>query len=91
MENKMSGIIRPIKEREMGHIVKTDDGMYHYVDSAFTPDHGYETMSFLWDEEKQEVFSWGEEYAAWYGSPEEMENGHSYACTHLEECLESYS
>ena len=87
----MSEIVKHANSgRELSHIVKTDTGVYYYVDSNDTPDAGYETMAFLYDEEKDEVAYWSESYAAWYKTYEQMEEGHFYACNHLEEMLKDW-
>ena len=84
----MSKIIREVKDRELGHIVQTNDGRLHYVDSANTFDCGYETMSFPCNNEGH-VISWSEEYVEHYCTNASMEKRHEYLISHLEEVLEN--
>lgn len=79
----MSKVIKNI--REMRDIVETFDGETYYVDSSFTTDHGFETMSFECDRNGH-VTNWGDRYCRIYETEEEMMNGHRRACEHLEFC-----
>lgn len=62
------------------------NGKYYYVSSCFTFDHGYETMIFLCDD-KGNVLDWGDLYAEWYETEEEMTAGHERITTHLDEYI----
>jgi hypothetical protein len=85
----MSTIIKPIEDRELAHIVKTNTGNYYYVDSADTFDQGFETMAFEYDIESDEVTSWVEVYVERYDSEEEMETRHKEICLNLEEGIKA--
>ena len=62
------------------------NGKYYYVSSCFTLDHGYETMIFHCDD-KGNVLDWGDLYAEWYETAEEMNAGHERIITHLDEYI----
>lgn len=83
----MSKIIKEVEGRDLGHIVQTDDGVQYYVDSADTYDAGYETMVFLYDEEDDDVFDWGELFVERYRKYERMEKRHMEICKNLERFL----
>lgn len=83
----MSEIVKGVSGRSLGHIVKTSDDTYYYVDSVNTPDCGLETMVFLYDEENDKVFSWSDEYVEHYWTVDQMISGHEYICEHLEELI----
>lgn len=82
----MSKVAFIVAHRELGDIVRTEDGTFFYVDSAETFDAGFETMVFPCDEDGQ-VTSWRERYVEHYESEKEMEQRHIYICRNLEEVL----
>lgn len=82
----MSKVAFAVAHRELGHIVKTEDGKLFYVDSTETFDAGFETMVFPCDEDGQ-VTSWFELYVEHYKNEKEMEQRHKYICRNLEEVL----
>lgn len=82
----MSKVVKVCENRDLGHIVRSDDGNYYYVDSNDTIDCGYETMVFEADEDG-EVVSWSHLYCKRYSSYEDMEHSHNYIVNHLEEVL----
>ena len=80
----MSEVIKKVENR-MANIVKTVDGVYHYVDSCYTLDYGYETMSFPYSIVADEVIDWGEEMIELYKTYQEMEEQHKIICENLEQ------
>ena len=80
----MSKIIESIDTRECCDIIQADNGEYYYVDSCFTLDHGYETMTFPYDINAHDVSDWDETYARWYDSSDEMLEGHRDICENYE-------
>ena len=59
-------------------ILQTEDGFYHYVDGRYLypflcpSNASYEVMSFPYDNEKNEVISWEEEFVKHYENFEQM-------------------
>lgn len=82
----MSEVIKTVEDRELAHIVKTNDNKFYYVDSAYTFDCGYETMAFTANE-SGEVTCWNDLYCEHYGTHKAMETRHNHIITHLEEVL----
>ena len=58
------------------------------VDSNYTFDIGYETMSFEWDEKLKDVSDWSGEYVEHYSTEEEMTERHYYICEHYEKVMD---
>ena len=83
----MSKIIKESGYRELSHIVQTDDGKMYLVDSNYTEDCGYETMAFKWDDKKDAVVNYLDVYVEHYRTWYDMEHGHEWVCSHLEEVL----
>ncbi len=61
------------------------NGESYYISSLFT-DSGYETLVFHYDRKKG-IDDWKPRYIHGYRTRELMEEGHTYACTHVQECL----
>lgn len=77
--------------RHCGHFVTLADKVY-YVDSAWTYDHGWETMIFKVDakptatiETKQKHVNWREVYSETYRDQETMGLKHLYIISNIEE------
>jgi hypothetical protein len=68
-------------------IVQADNGQLYYVDTAYTYDHGLETMAFLWSEKDDKVVNWSEVAADRYSCLSDALAGHSEMCEHLEEYM----
>ena len=81
----MSEVIKSTGYRELSHVVKTNNGNYYMVDSNDTPDRGYETMIFTWDEQEDEVESYMDIFCEWHESYSQMQERHYYIIEHLEE------
>ena len=81
----MSKVVKRLKDRPMGHIVEHENGNFYYVDSAYTFDHGLETMVFYCepDGDKHKV-DWGELHMRLHGTYTEMENYHFWLIDNLE-------
>ena len=87
----MSEVIREFEGRKMNaihfaHIVKSND-KYYYVSTAYTWDHGLETMVFPFDNDTNIVTDWEELYVEWYNSIKEANERHERICKNLEEYL----
>ena len=88
----MSVEIRSDRNRHTGghySIVKTDNGMYYYVDTSNTWDYGWETMAFPCDEAGN-VLSWGGVAVDRYKNVMEALEGHAQMVERLEEYLLEY-
>lgn len=85
----MSTVIKALPDRELGHIVQTNDDLYYYVDSTNTFDAGYETMVFMCEKDADEfkTSDWRDLYVEHYSSWDKMEKRHNYLIKHLEEVL----
>lgn len=62
------------RETALSDVVKLN-GNYYYVDSCYTLDHGYETMVFACDSNRN-VTDWSDLYCEIYDNRDEMEIRH---------------
>lgn len=74
----------PGNETGLSHIIKTESGDHFYVDTSNTLDHGWETMSFPYDDKESKVSNWNETYAEWYDTEAEAVEGHFALCENYE-------
>ena len=84
----MSTVVREVKGRDLGHIVRLNNGNHCYVDSNNTFDCGYETMVFACDESGRNI-DWSDLYCEHYRSYADMKKRHEYIINHLEEVLQN--
>lgn len=61
------------------------NGNQYYISSLFG-EEGYETLVFHC-ESSEGIDNWEPLYVHQYATRDAMERGHSYTCTHIEECL----
>ncbi len=61
------------------------NGEHYYISSLFA-DEGFQTLVFHYDTTNG-IDNWNPLYIHMYRTSEEMERGHSYACTHVGECI----
>ena len=80
----MSKIIKSTGNRELSHVIQTDDGKFYVVDSEDTRDCGYETMVFDWDILANKISNWLELYVEWHNSETEMRLRHYIICKNFE-------
>ena len=83
----VSKIIRQEYDRDLAHIIQTDNGSYYYVDSANTFDAGYETMVFDYDMKNDEVASWSDRFCLHYATFDQMCKGHFAICENFEKVM----
>lgn len=81
----MSKLIKKLHNRNLGHIVKHENGNYYYIDSANTFDRGYETMVFKCEKEEDNFrVDFRDLYTVWYQDYSEMKRHHMWLIKHLE-------
>ena len=83
----MSKVIKATGYRPLSHVVQTDQGKYYMVDSNDTVDQSYETMAFEWDEKKNKVKNWIEQFQMLHVTQKAMEKKHKDICENLEKYM----
>lgn len=82
----MSKVIKRYFDRALATLVEVDCSEYYYVDSAYTLDHGLETMVFKADKTGK-VLDWSELYVAHYSTVDEMTKHHEQLNNNLEKYI----
>ena len=82
----MSEPLRVSNDRDLAHIVRTDDGNYYYVDNVSIGFGEYETMVFEANK-AGDVECWSGEYCERHTNYKATKERHNYIINHLEEVL----
>lgn len=89
----MSKVIKKVSDRPWAAFVEAE-GKKYYIDSAWTIDHGLETMVFEVEDLKKALkrdgngIDWGGIYAKTYETNDEMVKNHQFLLENLETILE---